>query len=87
MRALLRKQAPRLAAELTEEIFDALAQQSVGVTGTGAAGKIIGRLAAQLQQLGAQRAEIEVEILTVVDAHPLTEVEDIHAGGGCQDSG
>ncbi|MGX6395638.1 hypothetical protein [Rothia kristinae] len=64
MQALLRKHAPRLATKLTEEIFDALGQQSVEVTGTGAAGKIIGRLAAQLQQLGAQRAEIEVEILT-----------------------
>lgn len=64
-----------------------LGQQSVEVAGTGAAGKIIGRLAAQLQHLGAQRAEIEAEIITVVDAHPLTEVEDIHAGSGCQDRG
>ena len=85
--ALLRKHAPRLVTKLTEEIFDALGQQSEEITDTGAAGKIFGRLAAQLQQRGAQRADIAVEILAVVDAHPLTEVEDIHAGGGCQDSG
>lgn len=44
------------------------------VTGTTAAEKIIRRLAVQLAQLGTQRAEIEAEILTVVDAHPLTRV-------------
>lgn len=74
VRALLKKHAPRLAEKLTEEIFTALAEQTVTVTGTSAAEKIIGRLADQLAQLGAQRVEIETEILTVVDAHPLTQV-------------
>lgn len=74
VRALLKKHAPRLAEKLTEEIFTALAEQTVIVTGTSAAEKIIGRLADQLAQLGAQRVEIETEILTVVDTHPLTQV-------------
>ena len=74
MRALLKKHAPRLAEKLTEEIFTALTEQTVTITGTTAAEKIIGRLAEQLSQLGAQRAEIEAEFLTVVDAHPLTQV-------------
>lgn len=74
VRALLKKQAPRLAEKLTEEIFTALTEQTVTVTGTTAAEKIIGRLGEQLAQLGAQRTEIETEILTVVDAHPLTQV-------------
>ena len=74
VRALLKKHAPRLAEKLTEEIFTALTEQTVIVTGTTAAEKIIGRLAEQLAQLGAQRSEIENEILTVVDAHPLTQV-------------
>ncbi|MBD2763729.1 IS110 family transposase [Kocuria sp. cx-455] len=74
VRSVLKKHAPRLAEKLTEEIFTALAEQSVIVTGTSAAEKIIGRLAEQLVQLGAQRTEIETEILTVVDAHPLTQV-------------
>lgn len=74
VRAPPKKHAPRLAEKLTEEIFTAVAEQSVIVTGTSAAEKIIGRLADQLAQLGAQRVEIETEILTVVDAHPLTQV-------------
>ena len=74
VRALLKKHAPRLAERLTEEIFTALAEQTVTVTGTTAAEKIIGRLAQQLAQLSTQRSEIENEILTVVDAHPLTQV-------------
>ena len=74
VRVLLKKHAPRLAEKLTEEIFTALSEQTVTVAGTSAAEKIIGRLADQLFQLATQRAEIEAEILTVVDAHPLTQV-------------
>lgn len=74
VRALLKKHAPRLAPRLTEKIFTALAEQTVTVTGTGVAEKIIGRLAEQLAQLDTQRRDIEAEILLVVDAHPLTEV-------------
>lgn len=70
VRALLKKHARRLTERLTEEIFTALAAQTVTVTGTTAAEKIIGRLAL----LGAQRTEIEAEILTVVDARRLTQV-------------
>lgn len=73
-RALLKKHAPRLGEKLTEEIFTALIEQTVSVTGTTAAGNIIGRLTEQLAQLGAQFEQIEAEILTVVDAHPLTQV-------------
>lgn len=72
MQALLTKHAPRLAERLTEEIFTALGEQTVTVTGTTAAEKIIGRLAEQFVQLSAQRVKIEAEILTVVDTHPLT---------------
>lgn len=74
VRALLKKHAPRLAEKLTEEIFTALTEQTVTVTGTTAAEKIIERLAQQLSQHSAERAEIENEILTEVDAHPLTQV-------------
>ncbi|GAA4113915.1 IS110 family transposase [Enteractinococcus coprophilus] len=74
VRARLKKLAPRMAARLTDEIFRALAEQTTIVTGTHAAEHIIGRLAAQLQQLTQQRSDVEAEILLVVDAHPLTEV-------------
>lgn len=59
---------------LTDEIFSALTEQTTVVTGTQAAEHILGRLAAQLQQLAQQRTDIEAEILLVVDAHPLTQV-------------
>lgn len=58
-----------MAARLTDDIFAALAEQTTVVTGTQAAEHIIGRLAAQLQQLNQQRVDIEAEILLVVDAH------------------
>ncbi|GAA1350028.1 IS110 family transposase [Falsarthrobacter nasiphocae] len=74
VRARLRKLAPRLAPRLTEEIFEALAEQTVVVAGTGAAAKVIGRLAEQLVQLRRQRDDIAEEILAVVDAHPLSPV-------------
>lgn len=70
----LKKLAPRMAVRLTDEIFAALAEQTTVVTGTSAAEHIVSRLAAQLQQLSQQRADIEAEILRVVDAHPLTAV-------------
>src|SRR5699024_3243451 len=63
-------------------IFGALAEQTTVVAGTSAAEHIVGRLAAQLQQLTQQRADIETEILTVVDAHPLTEVLTSMPGTG-----
>lgn len=74
VRARLKKQAPRLATTLTEEIFTALGEQTVVVAGTDAAAKVIHRLTAQLKQLRQQREEIGDEILQVVDAHPLAEV-------------
>jgi len=40
------------------------------VARTKAAVYIIGRLAAELQQLSQQRPDIKVEIMLVVDAHP-----------------
>jgi transposase len=74
VRDRLRKQAPRLAERLTEEVFASLAEQTVVVAGTHAAAKVVGRLAEQLQQLHRQRAEIGEDILQAVDAHPLTVV-------------
>jgi len=74
VRTRLKKLAPRMAVRLTDELFTALAEQTTVVTGTSAAEHIVGRLAAQLQQLTQQRADIEAEILRVVDAHPLTAV-------------
>ncbi len=71
-----------MAVRLTDEILAALTEQTTVVSGTRAAEPIIGRLATQLQQLTQQRLDIETEILSVVDAHPLTEVLISMAGVG-----
>lgn len=74
VRARLRKHAPRLAAALTEEIFDALAQQTVTVIGTEAAATVIPILAQQLADLIRQRAVVAADVEALVEAHPLHPV-------------
>ena len=73
-RTRLLKKAPRLAGRLTEEIFAALAAQTVVVTGTNAAGVVLPRLAAQLAALRQQRAEVAEKVEELVAAHPLSKV-------------
>jgi Transposase IS116/IS110/IS902 family len=72
--ARLLKRAPRLGGRLTEEIFAALAAQTVVVTGTNAAGVVLPRLAAQLAALRQQRAEVAEKVEELVAAHPLSKV-------------
>lgn len=79
VRNLLKKKAPRLAPKLlapklTEEIFQALDEQTVIVAGTARASQIISALAAQLELILAQRSEAEQQILDLVEAHPLSAV-------------
>ena len=73
---------PRMAARRAVEILVGFGEQTIIVAGTNTAGFIINRLAAQLVQLTAQRADIEVEIITVIDAHSLTEVPTSTPGSG-----
>ena len=74
VRTRLLKKAPRLGGRLTEEIFAALAAQTVVVTGTNAAGVVLPRLAAQLAALRQQRAEVAEKVEELVAAHPLSKV-------------
>jgi transposase len=74
VRARLKKHAPRLAEGLTEEIFEALTQQSVVVAGTEAAATVIPILAGQLGSLIHQRATVAAQVESLVEAHPLAEV-------------
>lgn len=74
VKARLRKHAPRLAEALTEEIFTALAQQTVVVAGTEAAVTVVPILAGQLATLTAQRAQVASQVEALVEAHPLSEV-------------
>src|SRR5690625_1869245 len=59
---------------LIDQIFEALAQQSVVVPGTATVELIIPRVAAQIKELKAQRALVAAEVEALVDAHPLTQV-------------
>lgn len=74
VRARLKKHAPRLAAPLTDEIFEALGQQSVVVAGTEAATTVIPILAEQLAALIHQRVTVAAQAEALVGAHPLSAV-------------
>lgn len=66
--------SPRIAARLADAVIDALARQSVVVTGTAAATEVVPRLAAQLLLLRDQRHQIEAQVERLVEAHPLSPV-------------
>lgn len=70
----LAKHAPRMHARLAEDIWTALAAQTVTVPGTTAAAKVITGLAAQILQLRDQRIQIARDVDKVLDDHPLAEV-------------
>lgn len=72
--AELRERAPRMAARLAGEIFDALAEQTVVVPGTDAAKIIIPGLASTLRSTLDQRRRCEAEIEHLLEAHPLSKV-------------
>jgi transposase len=74
VRARLKKHAPRLAERLTEEVFNALGEQTVTVPGTDAAGIVIPILAEQLAALTRQRGQIAAQVEALVEAHPLHKV-------------
>lgn len=86
VRNLLKKKAPRLAPKLTGEIFQALDEQTVIVAGTTSASQIISALAAQLELILIQRAEAEQQILSLVEAHPLSAVIRSMPGVGVRTS-
>ncbi|QIM17234.1 IS110 family transposase [Leucobacter insecticola] len=72
--ARLLKRAPRKGGAWAQEIFDALDQQTVTVTGTNAASIVLPRLAKQLSELRQQRTDIASEVEKIVEAHPLHPV-------------
>ncbi|EXJ52315.1 transposase IS110 [Microbacterium sp. MRS-1] len=70
----LLKNAPRKGRVWAAEILTALGEQTVVVTGTGAAALVLPRLAEQLAALRRQRDEIAIEVEKLVDQHPLQPV-------------
>lgn len=71
---VLKAGAPRMGERLTNQIFDALAEQTVVVPGTAAAEKVLPRLAEQLLGLQQQRKQVATEVEEALDAHPLSRV-------------
>ena len=66
--------APRKGRAWAGEVIAALGEQTVVVTGTGAASLVLPRLAEQLAALRRQRDEIAVEVEKIVEQHPLQPV-------------
>ena len=72
--SMLRPKAPRMAERLVEDIFDALAEQTVVVPGTDAAALIFPSLAASLTAVLDQRKVLAARIEELLEAHPLSQV-------------
>jgi len=71
---LLRPKAPRMAERLVEDIFTALDEQTVVVTGTEAAALIVPSLAGSLAAVLDQRKLLACRIEELLEAHPLSQV-------------
>lgn len=68
------KHAPRMGTRLAEDIFTALAEQSVLVPGCAAAETVLPRLAGSLKTILQQRNELATEVERMLDAHPLSQI-------------
>ncbi|MFD6965022.1 transposase, partial [Streptomyces diastaticus] len=71
---LIRPKAPRMAARLIDDVFDALDEQTVVVPGTGTLDIVVPSLAASLTAVHTQRRAMEAQINTLLEAHPLSPV-------------
>ena len=69
-----RKAYPRGTADLVEQLWAALAEQTVVVPGTAAAETVLPKLAASLRDTLDQRAATAAQVEQVLDAHPLADV-------------
>jgi transposase len=69
-----RKAYPRGAAELVEQLWAALGEQTVVVPGSAAAETVLAKLAASLRDTLDQRVVIAAQVEQVLDAHPLAGV-------------
>ncbi|MEY7980505.1 IS110 family transposase, partial [Streptomyces pilosus] len=71
---VIRPKAPRMAARLIDEVFDALDEQTVVVPGTGTLDLVIPSLARSLTAIHEQRRALETQIGQLLEAHPLSAV-------------
>jgi transposase len=80
--ARLKKLSPRIGDRLAEQIWAALGEQTVVVSGTAATAEVLRRLAEQLILLRRQREEIAKQVERVVATHPLSKVLTSMPGTG-----
>ncbi|GGS90555.1 hypothetical protein GCM10010206_61680 [Streptomyces cinerochromogenes] len=69
-----RPKAPRMAARLIDDIFDAFDEQTVVVPGTGTLDVVIPSLARSLAAVHEQRRALEAQITALLEEHPLSKV-------------
>lgn len=72
---LLKKFAPRAGSRWAADIFTALAEQSVVVSGTAGAAVVLPQLAGMLASLRKGRAEVLARVEALVEAHPRPELD------------
>lgn len=72
--ARLKRLAPKMFNRLTGQIFDALSEQTVIVTGTEAAGIVLPQLAAMLAGIHDARAAVLAQVDAIVEARADREV-------------
>ncbi|MGX1628337.1 IS110 family transposase [Streptomyces albidoflavus] len=71
---LIRPKAPRMAARLIDDVFEALDEQTVVVPGTATLDIVIPSLAGQLATVHTQRRVMEAQIDSLLEVHPLSPV-------------
>lgn len=74
VKAWARKAKHRGVDKLVDDVFAALAQQTVTVIGTAAVETVVPRAAEQIKTLKTQRAELAVEVERLLDDFPLRDV-------------
>ena len=82
---LLSKYAPRAGNRWITDLFAALDEQTVAVSGTGAASIVLPQLAGMLKQLRTARDELLTQVEALVEAHAQHQRPVIHAGSRCED--
>lgn len=71
---MTRPKAPRMAARLIDEVFEALGEQTVAVPGTGTLDLVVPSLARSLAAVHEQRRALKAQIGQLLEAHPLSAV-------------
>lgn len=71
---LVAKRSPRLAAKVTDAVFEALEAQSVTLPAEDTWGQVIVELVGDLDRIGARRAELAKQVEKVFLQHPLAKV-------------